>query len=73
MYLLPGNPFSQAAEAYRGSGEALCSKGMHVVPPPFSFSHLRTSDHRTDHQTPGARDAETADERLWKRPYINIC
>ena len=35
MYLLPGNPFSQAVEAYRDSGEALCSKGMHVVPPPF--------------------------------------
>ena len=33
MYLLPGNPFSQAVEAYRDSGEALCSKGMHVVPP----------------------------------------
>ena len=35
MYLLPGSPFSQAVEAYRDSGEALCSKGMHVVPPPF--------------------------------------
>ena len=37
MYLLPGNPFSQAVEAYRDSGEALCSKGMHVVPPPFAL------------------------------------
>ena len=34
MCLLPGNPFTQAVEAYRDSGEALCSKGMHVVPPP---------------------------------------
>ena len=32
MCLLPGNPFSQGVEAYRDSGEALCSKGMHVVP-----------------------------------------
>ena len=36
MYLLPGNPFSQAVEAYRDSGEALCSKGMHAVPCPFN-------------------------------------
>ena len=35
MYLLPGNPFSQAVEAYRDSGEALCSKGMQAVTPPF--------------------------------------
>ena len=35
MCLLPGNPFSQAVEAYRDSGEALCSKGMHAVPCPF--------------------------------------
>ena len=35
MYLLPGNPFSQAVEAYRDSGEALCSKGMQAVPRPF--------------------------------------
>ena len=34
MYLLPGNPFSHAVEAYRDSGEALCSKGMHAVPLP---------------------------------------
>ena len=38
MYLLPGNPFSQAVEAYRDSGEALCSKGMHAVPPPFEIT-----------------------------------
>ena len=36
MYLLPGNPFSQAVEAYSDSGEALCSKGMHAVPCPFN-------------------------------------
>ena len=36
MYLLPGNPFSHAVEAYRDSGVALCSKGMHAVPPPFN-------------------------------------
>ena len=36
MYLLPGNPFSQAVEAYRDSGEALCSKGMQAVTPPFT-------------------------------------
>ena len=35
MYLLPGNPFSQAVEAYRDSGEALCSKGMQALTPPF--------------------------------------
>ena len=35
MYLLPGNPFLQAVEAYRDSGEALCSKGMQAVTPPF--------------------------------------
>ena len=39
MYFLPGNPFSQAVEAYRDSGEALCSKGMHAVPPPFTARH----------------------------------
>ena len=41
MYLLPGNPFSQAVEAYRDSGEALCSKGMQAVTPPFNpwFQH----------------------------------
>ena len=36
MYLLPGNPFSQAMEAYRDSGEALCSKGMQAVTPRLS-------------------------------------
>ena len=35
MYLLPGNLFSYAVEAYKDSGEALCSKGMHTVPPPY--------------------------------------
>ena len=34
MYLLPGNPFSQAVEAYRASGEALYSKGMQAVTHP---------------------------------------
>ena len=38
MYLLPGNPFSQAVEAYTDSGEALCSKGMHAVPCPFKLA-----------------------------------
>ena len=31
MYFLPGSPFSRAVEAYRDSGEALYSKGMHTV------------------------------------------
>ena len=30
MYLLPGNPFSHAVEAYRDSGEALRSKWLEV-------------------------------------------
>ena len=38
MYLLPENPFSQAVEAYRDNGEALCSKGMHAVPPPPCYT-----------------------------------
>ena len=38
MYLLPGNPLSQAMEAYRDSGEALCSKGMQAVTPPFTMN-----------------------------------
>ena len=37
MCLLPGNPFSQAVEACRDSGEALCSKGMQAVTPPFKL------------------------------------
>ena len=40
MYLLPGNPFSQAVEAYRDSGEALCSKGVQAVPRPFSIGGM---------------------------------
>ena len=43
MYLLPGNPFSQAVEAYRDSGEALCSKGVQAVPRPFTcFTLMET-------------------------------
>ena len=42
MYLLPGNPFSQAVEAYRDSGEVLCSKGMQAVPRPFRFYYKYT-------------------------------
>ena len=41
MYLLPGNPVSQAVEAYRDSGEALCSKGMQAVLPPFTSEASR--------------------------------
>ena len=32
MYLLPGNPFSHAVEAYRDSGEARCPKSLQAVP-----------------------------------------
>ena len=35
MYLLPGNPFSHAVEAYRDSGDALCSKRLHHLPTPL--------------------------------------
>ena len=35
MYLLPGNPFSQAVEAYRDTGEAPCVKSLQAVAPPF--------------------------------------
>ena len=43
MYLLPGNPLSQAVEAYRDSGEALCSKGMQAVPRPFRYERVTTT------------------------------
>ena len=42
MYLLPGNPFSQAVEAYRDSGEALLFKGhARAVPLPFIKACLK--------------------------------
>ena len=37
MYLLPGNPFSHAVEAYRDSGEALCPKSLQQLPTPFTW------------------------------------
>ena len=36
MYLLPGNPFSHAVEAYRVSGEARCPNYPQHLPPPFT-------------------------------------
>ena len=36
MYLLPGNPFSHAVEAYRVSGEARCPNYLQQLPVPFS-------------------------------------
>ena len=36
MYLLPGNPFSHAVEAYRVSGEARCPNYPQHLPVPFT-------------------------------------
>ena len=36
MYLLPGNPFSHAVEAYRVSGEARCPNYPQHLPTPFN-------------------------------------
>ena len=36
MYLLPGNPFSHAVEAYRDSGEARCPNYLQQLPVPFT-------------------------------------
>jgi len=35
MYLLPGNPFSHAVEAYRDSGGARCPNYPQHLPTPF--------------------------------------
>ena len=35
MYLLPGNPFSHAVEAYRVSGEARCPNLLSILPGPL--------------------------------------
>ena len=35
MYLLPGNPFSHAVEAYRDSGEGRCASHPQHPPAPF--------------------------------------
>ena len=41
MYLLPGNPFSHAVEAYRDSGEARCAKSLHTATVPFIWIELK--------------------------------
>ena len=38
MYLLPGNPFSHAVEAYRDSGRARCPNYLQQAPTPFIYS-----------------------------------
>ena len=62
MYLLPGNPFSHAVEAYRDSGEARCPKSLQAVPRPFSLYPLTSVTYRLkpySQESCVTRDAKT--------------